>query len=480
MFDGLRPDYVTPELMPNLYRLKKDGSFGKQHHSVFPTVTRVNSASYATGSYPASHGLMGNSVFFPEISTSKGLNTGEAAELKRITEATGNKLLTAISLGEVLQAAGKKLMVFSSGTTGQAFLQNHKVSGGAIINPELILPASFDSEVLQALGPAPAYAKPNTGRHKWVTDAFIKYGLGNDGPLVSAIWYSDPDASAHSFGIGSPQAVESIRAVDGELGRILETLETKNLINTYNIIISTDHGFVTDVGTESLADYLIKKGLKKDKNSDDVVVVGGALYVKDRNQEVIKKIVAELQSNESIGAIFTAGKKAGDMQGFVDGTLSFDSVHWNHPSRAADILVAENWDNRKNTTGYSGAGFTPGVAGHGGSSPYEIRIPLIAVGPSFKKSYEGDFPTSNVDIVPTVLHLHGLSIPNQMDGRVMDELLINPSVSVKGPAQQKTIKTQVKQNWGTYQLTLEKSVLGKYNYVNYTKVTRTFLKTEVK
>ena len=362
MFDGLRPDYVTLELMPHLYGLSQKGSFGKHHHSVFPTVTWVNSASYATGSYPARHGLMGNSVFFPEVDKTKGLITGDAAELNRITEATGNKLLTSVSLGEILQKAGKKLMVFSSGSTGQAFLQNHKLSGGAIINPDLILPASFAPEVIQALGAVPAAAKPNTARHKWVTDAFIKYSLAKKSPLVSAIWYSDPDASAHSYGIGSPEAVESIRIVDRELGRILATLETQNLANSYNIVISTDHGFVTDVGTESLVDYLVKKGVKKDKNSDDVVVVGGALYIKDRNQEKIKNTVAVLQANESVGAIFTAGKKAGDTQGFVEGTLSFESIHWNHPSRAADILVAVNWDNRPNQAGYAGTSFTPGVA----------------------------------------------------------------------------------------------------------------------
>jgi predicted AlkP superfamily pyrophosphatase or phosphodiesterase len=480
MFDGLRPDYITPELMPNLYRLAKQGSYGKQHHSVFPTVTRVNSASYATGSYPARHGLMGNAVFFPEISKTKGLNTGEAAELKRITEATGDHLLTAVSLGEVLQAAGKKLMVFSSGTTGQAFLQNHKVSGGAIINPDLILPASFEAEVLKTLGPAPAAAKPNTSRHKWVTDAFFRYGLAADGPLVSAIWYSDPDASAHSHGIGSPVAKESIRIVDGELGRILEMLETRDLTNTCNIVISTDHGFVTHVGTESLADYLIQKGVKKAKDSDDVVVVGGAIYVKNREPEAIKKVVALLQARESVGAIFTKGKKAGDMKGFVEGTLSFAAIHWDHPSRSADILVVENWDNRKNEAGYEGTGFAQGVAGHGGSSPYEIHIPLIAAGPGFKKGFEGNLPTSNVDIVPTVLYLHGLAIPGQMDGRVMSELLMNAPAPASNAVEKQTIEARVKKNWGTYQIILERSVLGKYNYVNYTKVTRTFLKAEAK
>ena len=67
LFDGLRPDYITPEAMPNLYAFSKAGCYGLQQHSVFPTVTRVNASSYSTGSYPQTHGLMGNTVFFPEV-----------------------------------------------------------------------------------------------------------------------------------------------------------------------------------------------------------------------------------------------------------------------------------------------------------------------------------------------------------------------------------------------------------------------------
>lgn len=43
--DGLRPDYITPELMPNLHALGEAGAVGKVHSSIYPTFTRVNSAS---------------------------------------------------------------------------------------------------------------------------------------------------------------------------------------------------------------------------------------------------------------------------------------------------------------------------------------------------------------------------------------------------------------------------------------------------
>lgn len=107
-FDGLRPDYITPEQMPNLYSFSKRGCYGAQHHSVFPTVTRVNASSYSTGSYPATHGLMGNTVYFPKVDRTKGLNTGEASEMFKVVETTNGHLLTAVSLGEILKANGKR------------------------------------------------------------------------------------------------------------------------------------------------------------------------------------------------------------------------------------------------------------------------------------------------------------------------------------------------------------------------------------
>jgi hypothetical protein len=39
VIDGLRPDYVTADVMPNLTALGKRGVVFNRHHSVYPTVT---------------------------------------------------------------------------------------------------------------------------------------------------------------------------------------------------------------------------------------------------------------------------------------------------------------------------------------------------------------------------------------------------------------------------------------------------------
>jgi predicted AlkP superfamily pyrophosphatase or phosphodiesterase len=473
-FDGLRPDYIKPEIMPNLYAFSKRAAYGKKHHSVFPTVTRVNSSSYSTGSYPKTHGLMGNTVYFPKVNQKQGLNTGDAENLNKINESEKGNLLTAVSLGEILSKAGKKMMVFSSGSTGSALLQNHKVGYGAVINPSMILPESLKEKVLKEIGPIPESVKPkpNLMQHKWITDAILKYGITLDGPLVSSVWLSDPDGAAHTYGIGSDFAMESIKIVDEQFGRILKEIEQKGLTDNFNIIISADHGFATFIGKTNVTDFLIKEGLKESKESEDVVVAEGAIYVKDHNKDQIQKIVSRLQSQDWVGGIYTKAAKSGGPKGLIDGTLSYESIHWNHTDRTADILVDYNWTDDKNDKGYAGTSYAKGVAGHGSLSPYEVHIALLAAGPGFKKGYESDLPTSNVDLVPTILHLHGLPIPASMNGRVFYELLAEKNTPKLPEVRVEKITTKAIYDGGIYELTLQQSVFGKYKYLDFSKVVR--------
>ena len=90
VLDGLRPDYVTVERMPHLSLLAEKGVLCENHHAAFPTVTRVNSAAIATGAYPGTNGLLGNAVYFPEVSRAKGISTADAAKLEQIDAETGD------------------------------------------------------------------------------------------------------------------------------------------------------------------------------------------------------------------------------------------------------------------------------------------------------------------------------------------------------------------------------------------------------
>jgi len=52
VWDGMRPDFVSPQFTPNLHRLAVDGVFFKNHHPVYVSSTEVNGTAIATGAYP--------------------------------------------------------------------------------------------------------------------------------------------------------------------------------------------------------------------------------------------------------------------------------------------------------------------------------------------------------------------------------------------------------------------------------------------
>ena len=164
--DGLRPDYVTPEVMPRLVRLGQRGIVFTAHHSVFPTVTRVNASSFVTGVYPERHGLMGNTIYIPKASATRGLDTGARENLELVERADG-RLLTAPTLSEILRPAGKSLLVVSSGSSGSALLLNHTVATGGIIHYEFTRPSELAARAAAVLGPAPPHATPNDPQNQY-------------------------------------------------------------------------------------------------------------------------------------------------------------------------------------------------------------------------------------------------------------------------------------------------------------------------
>src|SRR5215469_15779000 len=72
--DGLRPDSVTPQAMPHLYGLAREGVRFDRQHSQFPTVTMVNAASLATGAPAGTTGILGDTMSLGPALVQSGAN----------------------------------------------------------------------------------------------------------------------------------------------------------------------------------------------------------------------------------------------------------------------------------------------------------------------------------------------------------------------------------------------------------------------
>jgi arylsulfatase A-like enzyme len=467
--DGLRPDYVTRQLMPRLTALGQRGIVFNAHHSVFPTVTRVNSSSMSTGAYPESHGLLGNVVYSEKTFATRGVNTGEYEQLEAMEKAEG-RLQTAPTLGATLQRAGKRFVVFSAGSSGSALLLNHPVYNGAVVNPEFIDPPSLKPHVLDSVGPGPAEAVPNNLRNKWMVDAYLSLGSGELKADVTALWFGDPDATAHQKGIGSEVTVQALRFVDAEIGRVEDTLRTRGVLDSTDIIVASDHGFSTQTGTLRLADIVRPFSRPLADGTPDIVVTEGAINFRGAADPArVAAVVAELQKRPEVGAIFTRAATPGGALGTAPGTLSFDIARWAHP-RASAVMVSANWTDERNEAGYPGKTTQAGVAGHGTSSPFDIHNTLIAAGPDFRERATSRVPTANVDLAPTILTLLGIPIPASMTGRAITEgLRTGPSVA---GIQVSETTERARSADGSYDVIAHLSTAAGHRYLDFTEVHR--------
>lgn len=449
VFDGLRPDHITPARMPRLQAVSVRGVMSWQHHSLFPTVTRVNASALATGAGPSGHGILDNSIYLPAVED-RVLNTGEARDMLLADSVLAGRLLTAPTLGSRLHEAGLRMMVASAGSSGSAYL----FAGGAgtpVVNADLVLPHALTPLVDHVLGAPPADASPNLGRNAWAVDALLGIGVDSLDVDVGYLWLSDPDHTAHGAGLGSAMADSSIRAADREFGRLLDGLAARGLGESVNVMVVSDHGFSTHVGdTKSLRKHL-------GAWADSVVIAGSAIHVRHGGAATRDAVVRALQQWPEAGAIFTA-PVAANGQGVVSGTISTAQIGWQH-ARSAEVLYSADWSHQRNGAGHRGDTRQSGVAGHGTSSPYDVTATFVASGPAFLAGAQARAPSSNADIVPTILHLLGQpSTPIGVTGRPLLELLrgggagaptIKRDSIVAEAAGYRTVayRTRVRQTW---------------------------------
>jgi predicted AlkP superfamily pyrophosphatase or phosphodiesterase len=456
VLDGLRPDAITPEETPNLWRLRQEGVNFTNSHAVFPTVTRVNATAIATGTYPDRNGILGNRIYVRAVDPNHAFVNDDHRNLLRLDEVTGGGMVLVKSLGEILAERGKRLAAVSSGSTGSALLLNPRAPKGVgvLVNGywepgvRVAFPSEVNETVLKRFGAAPVRGGPTASDDAavaWTQGVLRDYVLPELKPDVVINWLTEPDHIQHGVGAGSPQARASIRADDAEVGLLLEKLSALGLAGSTNIIVVSDHGFSHSVFGVNLTAELIKAGLKASTDSDDVVIASSGqtmlLHVKDRDPARVQRLTEFLMAQEWTGVLFTAARSSDYsevVEGIVPGTFALELIHLANTERGPDIVVTFPWSSAPGPNGAPGTDYTEtagetgpltGAQGnHGSTSPWTVRNTFIAWGTDFKRGATVRTPVSNVDLTPTLLALMGLdgdpALP-RFDGRAITEAFID-------------------------------------------------------
>jgi arylsulfatase A-like enzyme len=493
VLDGLRPDSITAEETPNLWRLRQEGVNFTNGHSVFPTVTRTNATAIATGTYPDRNGMFGNTLYVREVDPNHAFGNDDHKNLLRLDAATGGGMVLVPSLAEILSQRGKMLAVVSSGTTGSALLVNPRAPKGigVLVNAywepgtRVAFPDAANAAILNKFPPAPEKGgnlDPYSAQVSWTQRVLRDYVLAELKPDVVVNWLTEPDHLQHAVGAGSQQARDAIRNDDREVGLLLERLRELGLAEKTNVIVVSDHGFGHGTFGVDVTGELVKAGLKAGPDSDDVVVASSGqtilLHVREHNAERISAIVRFLQRQPWAGVLFTAAAPSGEStssKGREPGTFALELVHMANAARGPDIVFTFPWSSARGPFGLQGTDYTDaratgpptGTAGnHGSMSPWVVHNTFLAWGRDFKRGVTVRTPASNVDLAPTLLALMNLDkgVPERFDGRALREAFAGGPDEEQVPVEVRTYFVETAD--GSYRAAIQVTELEHQRYVD--------------
>jgi arylsulfatase A-like enzyme len=475
VWDGMRPDSVTEQKTPALWKLAQEGVTFQHHHSVYPTATNVNGAAIATGVYPNRNSLLANREFRPAIDPRNAFENAEWPIIKKADEVTGGKYIATPTIAETVRAAGRSTAVV--GTKSVAFLHDRHAEWATASSKDFVrfaaapMPAALREETERLLGPIPIEAG-NTAdqRNIYATRALTEIMWRDALPAFSLLWLSLPDLTQHETAPGSEPSLAAVRSSDRNLALVLEALEKKKARETTDIFVVSDHGFSTIERAVDFPAELRKAGFdatasfRETPKRGQVMVVGNGgsilFYVIEHDRDVAGRLVEWLQRSDFAGVIFAREK--------FEGTFPLETVRAN-TADAPDVIVSMRWNKNPNQFGVPGHIITdnnrgPNKGSHASLSEFDVHNTLIAAGPDFRERVATTLPSSNVDLAPTVLRILGIEAPQKFDGRVLAEAMDERAGKME--ALGKTIQATRKFPSGEWQQHLRVSLVGETVYID--------------
>jgi predicted AlkP superfamily pyrophosphatase or phosphodiesterase len=232
--DGFRPDYLTRYEAPNLERLAREGVWAPEGMiPAFPTKTFPNHYSIVTGLYPEHHGIVGNTIYDPDLDAWFRISDSDAVGDSRWWG--GEPIwVTAEKQGQV---SGTYFWVGSEAAIQDVRPTYWKAYDGRIGGLERV------EEVLSWLDLPPEQR-----------------------PTIVMLYFSDVDSQSHRFGPDAAETAEAVREVDGYIGALVAGLQEQRIFDEVNRIIVSDHGMAAQSPERvvTLSEYL---------NPDDVTIV---------------------------------------------------------------------------------------------------------------------------------------------------------------------------------------------------------------
>jgi arylsulfatase A-like enzyme len=432
VWDGMRPDFVSEQNTPALWKLAREGVTFRNHHAVYPSATMVNGTAMVTGVYPGRNGITANHVYRPDIDPHHAVDVELSPVVDKGDDLSGGKYISVPTVAELVQRAGGGTVIAAAKTVGLLLDRKAGTNSGAKRSLTLFagksLPADLLSSTSEKLGPFPsAHLQQDIWTTKALTDVLWKDGL----PALSVLWLGEPDLTQHESAPGAPAALAAIKSADENLAAVVAALDQGNARGTTDVFVVSDHGFSTIERSIDLqkilndAGFTAKTEFTDEPKPGDIMLAGNGgcvlFYVTGHEEKIIRRLVEFLQQSDFAGVIFTKHP--------MDGTFSLDQAKIAN-DRSPDVVMSFRWKDQKNQFGVSGMidadwQRAAGQGTHATLSPFDMHNTLIAAGPDFKHGEVDDLPSGNVDLASTILQILGIKPPKQLDGRTLSEVMVN-------------------------------------------------------
>ncbi|XP_073319254.1 autotaxin-like [Pagrus major] len=219
--DGFRASYLKKgkSVIPNIHKLRTCGTSAPYMRPVYPTKTFPNLYTLATGLYPESHGIVGNTMHDPVFNATFSLRTREKLNHR--------------------WWGGQPIWVTS---------EEQGVKAGTFFWPWVI---PLERRILTIL--------------RWL------HLPDDERPYVYAVHSEQPDTFGHRLGPLSSELDNPLREIDNIIGQLMNGLKQMNLHRCVNVIIVGDHGMEEAHcdRTEFLSSYPL--------NIDEITLIPGSL-----------------------------------------------------------------------------------------------------------------------------------------------------------------------------------------------------------
>ena len=468
VWDGMRPDFVTDQNTPTLWKLAREGVTFRNHHAAYPSATMVNGTAMMTGVYPGKSGIIANHVYRPDIDPHHAIDVELSPVVEKGDELSGGKYIAAPTIAELVQQAGARSLITAAKTVGLLLDRHPRDSGGnnsTTLFAGKTLPSAALALITEKVGPFPA---AHLQHDSWTTKALINV-LWKDGvPAFSTLWLGEPDLTEHETAPGAPAALAAIKSADENLAAVLSVLDERKVRETTDVFVVSDHGFSTirrSIDVRKIlneAGFTAKTEFTGEPKPGEIMLAGNGgsvlFYVIGNDAATTHRLVEFLQQSDFAGVIFTKQP--------LEGTFSLDQAKIQN-DHAPDVVMAFRWEAAKNQFGIPGMidadwQRAAGKGTHATLSRFDMHNMLFAAGPDFRRAETDDLPSGNFDLAPTILRVLGIIAPGKMDGRVLSEAMATATPS-QNP-ETKAIESTKHFGSGTWRQSLQISRVGSTVY----------------